>query len=110
MQVNRSISWETIKKYSKKAGLEVYALAEAVYLTLKDPELDFRHKALLSAALIYLVSPLDGIPDFLPTGYLDDLTILLAALRATGPVGQKHHKLCRLKHGLSIDDTSEKRG
>ncbi len=94
------MDWNKIKKYSKKAGLEVLSLAEASYLTLKDPSLSLKHKALLTGALIYLLSPLDGVPDFLPGGYLDDISVLFAALMATGPVGQQHLKKCRLKHGL----------
>ncbi len=94
------INWEKIKKYSSKAGKEVLALAEASYLTFKDPRLSGRHKAMLMSALIYLVSPIDAVPDFLPTGFMDDISVLLAALWATGPVGQQHLKKCRIMHGL----------
>ena len=34
------------------------------------------------AALIYFVSPIDAIPDFIPVvGYLDDVTVIAVALQ-----------------------------
>ena len=48
-----------------------------------DPVLPRAAKIALAAALVYLASPIDLIPDFLPlVGYLDDL--LLAALLVDG--------------------------
>jgi uncharacterized membrane protein YkvA (DUF1232 family) len=48
-----------------------------------DPLLPRAAKIALGAALVYLASPIDLIPDFLPfLGYLDDL--LLAALLVDG--------------------------
>ena len=37
----------------------------------------------LVAATIYLLTPIDFIPDFLPTGFLDDSAIILWALNVT---------------------------
>ena len=37
----------------------------------------------LVAATIYLITPIDFIPDFLPTGLLDDSAIILWALNVT---------------------------
>ncbi|MBI4253767.1 MAG: DUF1232 domain-containing protein [Candidatus Rokubacteria bacterium] len=48
-----------------------------------DPVLPRAAKVALAAAVLYLVSPLDLVPDFVPVlGYLDDL--LLAALLVDG--------------------------
>jgi uncharacterized membrane protein YkvA (DUF1232 family) len=91
---------ETIRKYSRRAGLEALAISEAAYLTMRDPGVNARHKALLLGSLAYLLMPLDSIPDFLPGGYADDIGLLLATLGAVGPVGQKHLQKCRLKYGL----------
>ena len=94
------ISWEKIKKYSLRAGKEVAALAEATYRTLKDPSVSWKQKGLLVAALVYLVSPLDGVPDFLPGGYLDDISLLLGTLLGVGRVGRQHLSDCRKEYGL----------
>jgi uncharacterized membrane protein YkvA (DUF1232 family) len=46
-------------------------------LVLKDPRTPRVSKVLLGAALAYLVSPMDLVPDFIPVlGQLDDLVIV----------------------------------
>ena len=48
---------------------------------LRDPSVPMLFKALPVAALFYVLSPLDFVPDVLPfIGQLDDLTILLIGL------------------------------
>lgn len=48
-----------------------------IYYGLKDPRSPVYSKVPAIAALIYLVSPIDLIPDFIPfAGYLDDLLIV----------------------------------
>ena len=48
-----------------------------------DPVLPKRAKIALAAAVLYLVSPVDLIPDFIPVvGYLDDL--IVAAILVDG--------------------------
>lgn len=98
---------EKIKSYSQRAGKEVLAVAEAAYLTMKDPKVSWAHKLALMGALTYLLSPIDAIPDFLPGGFGDDLSVLAASLLAVGSVGQKHLKECRIKQGLSVKDDDE---
>ena len=50
---------------------------------VRDPLLPRAAKVALAAAMVYLASPIDLIPDFIPfLGYLDDL--LLAALLVDG--------------------------
>jgi uncharacterized membrane protein YkvA (DUF1232 family) len=62
------------------------ALPDLVRLIAKlvgDPLLPRAAKIALAAAMVYLASPLDLIPDFIPLlGYLDDL--LVAALLVDG--------------------------
>ncbi len=64
----------------------VRALPDLVRLIarlLGDPLLPRAAKIALGAAMVYLASPIDLIPDFIPVlGYLDDL--LLAALLVDG--------------------------
>lgn len=50
---------------------------------LRDPRVPLYIKAVPFLPLLYVLSPLDFIPDFIPIlGQLDDLTILLLGLRA----------------------------
>ena len=56
---------------------------------------------ILMGALVYLLSPIDGIPDFLPGGFVDDMSVLIAALYSTGFIGKEHLRACRLKRGLT---------
>lgn len=48
---------------------------------LKDPSTSFGIKAAIAAAFLYLLSPVDIIPDIIPIfGYVDDISILLLTL------------------------------
>lgn len=50
-------------------------------LALKDPRTPLQAKIVGGAALAYLLSPIDLIPDFIPlAGQLDDLLIVPAGL------------------------------
>ena len=49
----------------------------AVFLALKDKKTPWYAKALAAITVVYALSPIDLIPDFIPfLGYLDDLIIL----------------------------------
>lgn len=50
---------------------------------MRDPRVPFWAKAIPILPFIYLISPLDIIPDILPIiGQLDDLTLIIAGMRA----------------------------
>jgi len=53
------------------------------YRLFNDSRVPFRLKIVLSLALVYVISPIDLIPDFLipGLGYVDDIVVLLAALK-----------------------------
>jgi len=58
-------------------------LARMLGSLLADPEVPWGAKVALGAVALYLVSPVDLVPDFIPViGYLDDL--LLAAVVIDG--------------------------
>jgi uncharacterized membrane protein YkvA (DUF1232 family) len=49
---------------------------------LTDPRVDWWRKALLVVVLVYLASPIDLVPDFIPVaGQLDDAILVVLALR-----------------------------
>jgi len=59
----------------------VGSLLRAVFRVLVDPRVPLRLKALLPAALLYLILPIDLVPDFIPlAGRLDDLLVLALAV------------------------------
>jgi uncharacterized membrane protein YkvA (DUF1232 family) len=71
-----------------------------------DPLLPRAAKIALAAALVYLASPLDLIPDFIPLlGYLDD--VLLAALVVDGVVNWVDRGLL-LKYWPGTPDSLER--
>ena len=71
-----------------------------------DPVLPRAAKLALAAALVYLASPLDLIPDFIPlVGYLDD--VLVAALVVDGVVNWVDRGLL-LKYWPGTPDSLER--
>ena len=56
----------------------------ALIIALKDKETPFTAKFLAGIVVVYALSPVDFIPDFIPVlGYLDDLIILPALITLT---------------------------
>lgn len=69
----------TMKERAEKVKIEL----PAIFLSLKDRETPAAAKIFAALTIVYALSPVDLIPDFIPVlGYLDDLLILpgLAAL------------------------------
>ena len=53
----------------------------AVFLALKDKRTPWYAKAIAATVVVYALSPIDLIPDFIPfLGYLDDIIILPALI------------------------------
>lgn len=75
---------EDIEKISKNIeGMEkgpiakIWNKVQALYSFIKDPEAPWTTKAIAVGALLYLVSPIDAIPDFIPVvGLLDDVGVI----------------------------------
>ena len=56
----------------------------AVFLALKQPDTPLRAKLLAGVVVVYALSPVDLIPDFIPVlGYLDDVLILPGLIALT---------------------------
>tara|TARA_R110002167_G_scaffold29013_24_gene97067 strand:- start:529 stop:837 length:309 start_codon:yes stop_codon:yes gene_type:complete len=63
-----------------------------LYVLLMEADTPAWVKAVVIAALIYLVDPIDAIPDITPVvGYLDDLAVLAAAIKALSSQIKPHH-------------------
>ena len=69
-------TWRWGKKWSQRAQ-ELSADSYALYLAVRDPRVPLYAKLLAGAIVVYAVSPIDLIPDFIPVlGMLDDLVIV----------------------------------
>ena len=66
-----------LKERAKKLKTDI----PAVFLALKDKRTPWYAKILAAVIVVYALSPIDFIPDFIPVlGYLDDLIILPALI------------------------------
>jgi uncharacterized membrane protein YkvA (DUF1232 family) len=66
-------SFESFKQRAENMMSDVYAL----YLARGDPRIPWYAKAIIVLTVVYALSPIDLIPDFIPYfGYLDDLIII----------------------------------
>jgi uncharacterized membrane protein YkvA (DUF1232 family) len=79
--------WLEQRRHPNAASLrDLLRLVPDVVRLLKrlgtDPALSFRVRLWLVLLLVYLASPIDLIPDFIPVlGYLDDALVVALALR-----------------------------
>ena len=89
----RNAKEEQIPKIRAKLGnmkrgaiTEVWPKVQALWALAKDPKADWKPKAYAIGALVYLISPLDAIPDVIPfAGLIDDAGVILFAVRKIRP-------------------------
>ncbi len=75
--------WTKLERVGKKISFAKDIMALVRYL--RDPLVSWHRKAIVAAALIYFISPVDAIPDITPlVGYLDDLGVITALLKYLG--------------------------
>src|SRR4030065_1273082 len=75
--------WNKLEKSGKRISFAKDVLA--LYRYMKDPFVKWYRKAIVVAALIYFIVPIDTIPDITPLfGYLDDLGVITALLKYLG--------------------------
>jgi len=75
--------WSKLEKGGKRISFARDIVA--LYNFMKDPIVRWHRKAIVVAALIYFIVPLDSIPDLTPFfGYLDDLGVITALLKYLG--------------------------
>jgi uncharacterized membrane protein YkvA (DUF1232 family) len=65
----------------------------ALWAMIKDPAAAWPSKAIAIGALVYLISPFDAIPDFIPFfGLSDDAGVILAAVASLAVALAKYHQ------------------
>lgn len=69
-----------LKERAKKLKTDI----PAIFLALKDKETPLPAKLLAGITVVYALSPIDLMPDFIPVlGYLDDVILLPALVALT---------------------------
>jgi len=75
--------WTKLESVGRKISFAKDILALVNYM--RDSYVSWHRKAIVVAALIYFISPIDTIPDLTPLfGYLDDLGVITALLKFLG--------------------------
>ncbi len=75
--------WNKLESTGKRISFAKDILA--LYKYMKDPFVRWYRKAIVIAALVYFIVPVDTIPDLTPLfGYLDDLGVITALLKYLG--------------------------
>ncbi len=75
--------WYKLEKVGKKISFAKDIMALFSYM--QDSFVSWHRKAIVIAALIYFISPIDTIPDVAPLfGYLDHLGVITALLKLLG--------------------------
>ena len=82
-----------IIKNSKRLGNALLEQALLLLTLWQDPAISKKTKTMIAAALVYLISPFDAIPDFLvPFGFTDDATVIATLLAALNLVVKPEHR------------------
>ena len=91
----RARFWPTVKRALR--SLPFIDEVVAAYYAMLDPATPTRARLILIGALLYFVTPLDFVPDLvLGLGFLDDASVLLAALAAVrGSIKDEHREAAR---------------
>ena len=73
---------EKISRIAKRAGSKLVYAALILYYTLQSDKVSKTNKAMIIGALVYMISPLDVLPDAIPiVGLSDDLAVLIYVLK-----------------------------
>lgn len=91
----RARFWPTVKKALR--SIPFIDDVVAAYYAMLDPTTPTSARLTLIAALAYFVTPFDFIPDFiLGVGFLDDASVLAAAIAAvSGSIKKEHREAAR---------------
>ena len=101
-----------LSKQVKEVGFwrEIVHQVRLVFYLLRDPEVPFYLKLLPFIGFVYLLSPIDFVPDlFLGLGQLDDLTVLLVGSKifmelAPPHIVARHRQAIRASDGFVDSD------
>ena len=70
-----------LRRFVADAATTIPNMAKLLWRLLRDPRVPRRTKLVVGAAVAYLVSPIDLIPEFVPViGFADDLLLMAFAI------------------------------
>ena len=72
--------WNKLKRSARKAGKTLVYHALQLFYAAQRPETPKWAKGVIYGALAYFINPLDAVPDALPGGFVDDLSVLAGAV------------------------------
>jgi uncharacterized membrane protein YkvA (DUF1232 family) len=105
-EVFRPGRWRYLR--AAKVLLQLPSHARLVWGLARDARTPVALKAVLFAALVYVIAPIDLIPDVIPIlGAADDLTVLLLVLDlfiSNAPAAVREEHLARAKAGQAVLD------
>lgn len=82
-EIKDEVFWDKVKRNAKKIGTAPVRTSIALFHCYRDPDTPKSAKVVIASALIYLISPIDAIPDLTPLlGYSDDAAVLALAVKA----------------------------
>lgn len=82
-EFSNSKFWDKLKRLFKHMGEKLVYNALLLYYVIESDDVPLKTKALIVAALGYLICPVDLIPDaILVVGFSDDLAAILAVVKA----------------------------
>ena len=80
-----------VERLGKKIGKGLIDSIKFLFSAMTDPRTPFQVKAIAIAALVYFISPIDLIPDFIPgVGFADDAAAFAAAIASITTILVKH--------------------
>ena len=97
--------WPKIRRHARRIPFVEEAVT--AWFCALDPKTPSHIKAVVLAALAYLVVPIDALPDFLPVlGFADDATMFWAVWRMlSGHVTEEHRQ--KAAEALDAEDLRE---
>ena len=91
IKLSHDKAWRKFKDIT--AFKKLIECALVLYTLILDADTPVWIKTISISALIYLITPLDICPDFIPiNGLADDLTVLVTALLSINHHVRPHHK------------------
>ena len=71
---------QKLERMAHKFGGKIIYCALLLFYMLEDQDVSPKNKVAIIGGLCYFIWPFDFIPDFIPGGYADDLTALMAVI------------------------------